>query len=201
MPDVFNRRTDVFGGAFSADSLRVTFPALFAGGESTSTTDGNFTAEIGLLIQNMNMAYQQQVTRLYEVGTPAMYYVAGRTAGNGTIGRVFGPKAVQTAFYQKYGDVCQAASNSLRFTATSGCGGNRAIGQVVNGVVGENLQSGVVSFTAYFVVLTQLGLQVNSEQVVVAENLSYMFSSLDYDSVGNSAGTGEYPNNNPAPGT
>jgi hypothetical protein len=178
--DFFSRKTDIFGGAFSADSARVTFPNV--GGIA-----GQFTAQVGLLIQNLSMGYSQQVTRLYEVGTPAIYYVGGRTSGEGNISRIVGPRLITSTFYEKYGDVCQAATNSLQFAAATGCGATGSA-QSLAGTAGNfangnpNGIQGAAEFTAYFVVLTQIQLTVNAENVVIGENLAYMFSSLEYNS-------------------
>jgi hypothetical protein len=176
--DFFSRKTDIFGGAFSSDSARVTFPNV--GGVA-----GQFTANVGLLIQNLSMGYSQQVTRLYEVGTPAIYYVGGRTSGEGNISRIVGPRLITSAFYEKYGDVCQAATNSLQFAASTGCGAKGST-QSIEGAQNSFTQNpngvqGAAEFTAYFVVITQLQLTVNAENVVIGENLAYMFSSLEYD--------------------
>ncbi len=49
-------------------------------------------------------------TRLHEL---SIYYVGGRTAGDASMDRVLGPKALSQAFYAAYGDICNAASNTL----------------------------------------------------------------------------------------
>lgn len=170
--DVFNRRTDVFGGSFSADSAQVSFPNVLG--------NTGFGGEVGMLIQAMQMGYQQQITRLFEVGSPAMYYVAGRTIGQGTIQRVVGPRPLQNAFYRKYGDVCQAATNDLRFSAATGCGPSNTLVRSIEGQV-STAPGGRTSFTAYFVVLANLGLNVTAEQMVIGQSLAFMFGSLDLE--------------------
>jgi hypothetical protein len=155
MPDIFNRSTDSFGGSFAADAAKVTFPALVSGG-----------SDAGLLVQNMNASYSQQITRLYEVGSPSIYYVGGRTQGQASIARVVGPRKIAAGFYTTYGDVCNASSNSLHFSMTAGCGlaaGSRA------------------SYTCHFVVITQIGLSVTSQDMLINENVAMMFSSFLYN--------------------
>lgn len=154
MPDIFNRTTDVFGGTFAADQAQMTFPALDGGG-----------SDAGLLVMNMNVSYTQQLTRLYELGSPALYYVVGRTAGQAAVGRVVGPRKIAAAFYQTYGDACNAATNLLHFSMTTGCGG----------VAGSG-----ASYTAMFVVVTTVGLAVNSTDMLISEQLSMVFSSFLY---------------------
>ena len=166
--DIFNRKTDVFGGSFASDLATITFP-------NVQSINGQFTADFGLLIQRMQTTYQQQVTRLYEVGRPAVYYVGGRTSGDITIDRVVGPRTIQEAFYKKYGDVCQALSNTLDFEVETGCGdqGN------TQGVLAAGFR-GFASYTAYFCVITSVGLGVQAQDMLINENLRIMFSSFQY---------------------
>lgn len=156
MPDIFNRTTDSFGGSFAADSAKITFPALA----------NRAGAEAGLLVQNLSCSYQQQVTRLFEVGSPNIYYVGGRTAGQAGISRVIGPRKLAKAFYQTYGDVCNAATNTLQFSAVAGCGqrqGDRA------------------AFVCKFVVIIQVGFTVTAADMMINESMSMMFSSFTYN--------------------
>lgn len=168
--DVFSRRTDVFGGSFSADAVRLSFPDVL----------GNQAGEVGLVIQNLSMQYSQQITRLFEIGTPAQFYVAGRTAGSGSFMRIMGPRTLAKTFYAKYGDVCQAASNNIRLAAGTGCGPDAVITQNISGTA-QQLPGGSVALQAYFVVLQSLGINLTADQVVIGESLTFMFSSLDYD--------------------
>ncbi len=104
--DLFGRSEVKLGGAMSADATRVTFANL---------------SGTGLLLQNLDITYQQEITRLYALDKAEVYFVAGRTSGNMKIGQVIGPTAVQTAFYTTYGNVC-ASNGNLTLTAAAGCG-------------------------------------------------------------------------------
>lgn len=155
MADIFNRTSDKFGGSFSADQARVTFPSL-TGGQG---------AEAGLLMQNLQATYTQQVTRLFEISSPTIYYVGGRTSGQAAVNRVVGPRKLASAFYSTYGDICNAASNTLNFSMTTGCGaaaGSRA------------------SYTAHFVVVVSVGISVGAADMLINESLQMMFSSFLY---------------------
>ena len=155
MADVFNRQTDRFGGAFAADQAKVTFPALI----------GNNGANAGLLMQGMRASYSQQITRLYEVGSPNFYYVGGRTAGQASMDRVIGPRKIQQAFYLTYGDICNALTNSLHFSVDTGCAaseGSRA------------------AFTCHFVVVQTISIGFNAQDMLIHENLGMIFSSFLY---------------------
>ncbi len=171
MADIFNRNTDFFGGSFAADQGFVTFPRLL---NSAGLPIG---ANIGLLIQRLSMTYQQQVTRLYEVGRPAIYYVGGRTNGEAGIDRVVGPRTIADAFYQTYGDICQARSNTLDFAIDNGCG---EAGTPQAAVAPFNL--GFVQYTCHFCVITSVGVNVAAADMVINESLRLMFSSMIYTS-------------------
>lgn len=154
MSDIFNRQSDVFGGSFTADQAKVTFPALAGGG-----------AEAGLLMQSLQASYTQQLTRLYELSSAAVYYVAGRTAGQASAGRVVGPRKVAGAFYKTYGDVCNAKTNTLHFSMAAGCGDGQASRS---------------SFTAHFVVIQSVGFSVGAADMLINEQIGMIFSSFLY---------------------
>lgn len=155
MSDIFNRTTDVMGGSFAADQAQMTFPALDGGG-----------SDAGLLVQQMQTSYSQQITRLYELGSPAIYYVAGRTAGQSNVGRIVGPRIIAKAFYSTYGDVCNAPTNMLHFSMSAGCNGTN---------------QGTSSYTALFYVVQTVGLAVNSTDMLISEQIGSIFSSFLYD--------------------
>lgn len=155
--DILGRQTSTYGGSFAADQLKVTFPALIGGAGS----------EMGVLLQNMNWAIQQQVTRLFELGSNATYLVSGRASGQAQTQRIIGPKRLTKEFYQTYGDVCRARTNTLQFSVTTGCDGDD--------------EGDTTSYTCHFVVITSLGGSVNVQDTLVSESMQFMFSSLLYD--------------------
>jgi hypothetical protein len=144
--DVFSRQIS-FGGAFSADGARITFAEFGA----------------GLLVQSLNYSYQQSISRLYEVGSPDIYLVAGRTQGQVAMQRVIGPKRIIPEFYQQYGSVCNAGENNLKFSAVTGCSSG---GEFAGGKQQINIKHAVIS---------SLGGAVNSNDMVINESLSMMF--------------------------
>lgn len=158
MPDIYNRNTDSFGGSFAADQAKVTFPALINGAGS----------DAGLLVQNMTANYTQQVSRLFEVGSPAVYYVGGRTAGQASIARIIGPKKIAKEFYSTYGDVCRARTNTLHFSVSTGCDGS-------------SVNFARASYTAHFVVITTVGISLGAADMLINEQLQMMFSSFLYN--------------------
>ena len=118
---------------------------------------------IGQLVQNLGGAYTQSVTKLYEVGTPRVYFIGGRTNGQGQIGRVLGPAVLQTAFYQQYGNICNISRNNLNFSFRSNCGTT---------AVNTNYSLGLV-------LVMQVGFSVAAADMLINESVGFMFSSLN----------------------
>lgn len=169
--DIFNRRTDVFGGSFAADEASISFP-------NNGVLGAGYAGDVGLLIQDLQTVYTQNVTRLFEVGRSAIYYVGGRTSGTATIGRVVGPRTITTEFYTKFGDICQARTNTLEIGIKTGCGTD-----VDNGAF-----EGTVTYTAHFCIITSIGVGIRAADMLINETLQIMFSSFDYENSENSAG-------------
>lgn len=154
--DIFGRLPLEFGGAFSADAAAVTF-GLGPGVESG----------VGLLTQNLQFTYQQAITRLYELGTRKTFYIAGRSQGNGQIGRVLGPRAATLAFYAAYGNVCNAMNNILNFAAGVGCNSP-----------GDITGPQALVFTLTGVIILSIAMSVQSENMIVGEQLGIMFVAM-----------------------
>lgn len=149
--DIFGRLPLEFGGAFAADAAVVTFGGIDGGG-------------VGLLTQQLSFQYQQQITRLYEVGSRNTFYVGGRSQGSASVARVLGPRPVTAAFYLVYGNICNAATNTLMFSLISGCNPGDVLGGMVFALVG--------------VVINSIGVSVSAEQMIVNEQLQMMYVAL-----------------------
>lgn len=146
--DLFSRDVSL-GGVFAADAATLSFDQMTA----------------GLLTQQITWTYQQDVKRVYEVASSDIYLVAGRTQGTSEIDRIMGPTGLSEAFYTTYGDVCNAATNTLEFSAEVGCEGddNESITITLNNIVIIGYAGGV-----------------GAQDMVVNEKLSMIFLSLDY---------------------
>lgn len=149
MADIFNRNVSTLGGVFSSDSAKLTLK-------------GN----LGVLVQQLQFTYAQTVTRLYEVGGENIYYVGGRTQGQLNINRVIGPKGSVCALYATYGDICAAKSNVITLSLIEpDCS--------IEGGAGKS------TYTMKNCVITQVGIAVAAQDMIVNENTSMMFSSLE----------------------
>jgi len=159
MAELFTRTATTLGGVFAADTVVVTF------GSGISTA----------LVQNMQITYSQNVTRLYEIGlNPAggssTYYVGGRTQGQLSLGRIIGPAVTLAAFYATFGNVCSARTNTLGFGLVNpDCS-----------FVGPSLPgAGTMTYTCMFCVITQLGISVQAQDMIINESSTLMFGALD----------------------
>lgn len=149
--DVFNRAVE-FGNALSSDGTRVTFDDF----------------HIGFLVQQLQLVYRQQITRLFEISSNRQYYVIGRPQGNISMQRVVGPLAVSNAFVAKFGDGCKAEKNTLSLSADSGCGE----------ATGNNTQAQGVDYTANNVILEQLTVGIQAGDMLITEGFQLMFTGL-----------------------
>lgn len=149
--DVFGRTVAAYGGSFAADTARLVF---------------NAAPSSGLLVQNINFQYSQNITRLYDLGDNKVYYVGGRTQGQLSIARVIGPRVLLAQFYQQYGDVCNARGNMCMFQMQRGCEGAS------------------FSYTMMYCVITTIGVSAAAADMVINEQSTLMFSSLTYEEGG-----------------
>lgn len=157
MPDIFSRAVSTLGGVFTADRAKLAFAGVPGEGDIIPAA----------LVQQISVTYNQAVTRLYEVGSANIYYVGGRTQGQAQIQRIIGPSTVLGRFYEKFGDVCKAATNNIILTVTeTDCSVNRVPGQVAT------------SYQLRLCVLTDINMSVNARDMIIGENCQLMFSSL-----------------------
>jgi hypothetical protein len=120
------------------------------------------------VIQNVQFSFSQQITMLYEIGSGNnfVYYVGGRAQGTASIARVVGPASAQAAFIRTYGDLC--TPRRITFDSSSGCPSGSP---PINGALRYSLISSV---------LTTIAVSVNSNDIVINEQLQFMFIDLDY---------------------
>lgn len=155
MADVFTRTEVDFGGAMHAQN------GIIVPNNGLS----------GVLMQNIQLSYQQQVTRIYELGNRGqktkVYYIGGRSQGTMGAAHVIGPGVSMKAFYNNFGDVCKAKTN----TVTVDLAPNICPGQ----------GQANAKYTARYCVLISLGVSVAAQDFVVNENSQLMFSGMEFD--------------------
>ncbi len=179
MPDIFGRVPLTFGGGFAADAANIFFGAV---GPLAAGVLNAVNAGVGLLTQNINIQYQQPINRIFEIGGPFEYFVAGRPQGTMTLGRIVGPRAVTTAFYTTFGNVCLGPLTQMIFAGASGCASLPTLG-------GRN----GFEFGINGALLQSIGISVSAQDMVINEQLQFMFISLTVpDAAGLLSGEGDF---------
>lgn len=151
--DLYGRQEPVFGGAFAADSALLSFAGVTG---------------VGLITQQLNFSYQQNITRIYEVGTHYQYYIVGRAQGTVSLNRVLGPRPLAFAFYQVYGNPCLAAQNTINLSMQQGC----------ISASDPTAAATLTTLSLLGVLLQSVGFSVQSEQMMVSEQAQAMFISM-----------------------
>jgi hypothetical protein len=148
--DTFSRDI-VYGGSFSADGTRITF----------GSNAGEPEFRCGMMVQNLSYQYAQNISRLYEVGCPDVYLVAGRTQGQVGVSRILGPRRLAAGFYRKFGNACDTINNNILFSANVGCSDRDRTAQ--DRVLLKHC------------VLTQISATIGAQDMLINEQLGMMF--------------------------
>lgn len=160
MAELFSRTEVDWGGAFHAQNGII-------------TPKNGLT---GVLMQNFSIQYQQQVTRLYELGKAGgktkVYYVGGRANGTLSAAHVIGPGVSMKDFYNNFSDVCKAQNNEC----------NLELGPNICGVPGTATGSTGVKYKCKYCVLVGIGLSVSASDFIINESSQLMFSGLEFSS-------------------
>jgi hypothetical protein len=149
MADVFSGG-QVFAGAFKAGDLKMSI-----GGVPLA----------GAMVQSIQYQFNQQLNQFFELGSPSVFFVAGRAQGNLTISKLAAAKGLQLAI-SNFNDVCNP--KDLGFSSeSSGC-------KVGTGdALGTNYE---VTFKQC--VLTGVTGQADAQSVVVTHGLTMQFVNM-----------------------
>lgn len=181
MPDIYQRQKTQFAGAFASDVAALTLAGATTG--------------LGI-VQNVQISFAQQVARIYDVsngglgggegqGIVPVFYVGGRTQGQGTIARILGPQSGALCdFYNAMGNVCNP--QDIQFTFGGGCGlnlgGNKNSTAAQISTNTEAQGNGTFNRVTYSVtgaLMTNIGVTVGSQDMLVNENITLMFANLE----------------------
>lgn len=167
--DVFGRTSPPFAGGFSVDAATMTFPHL----KDKDGNDINIDEKNPMILQSAQFAYQQPITRVYDLTTKGVFYIRGQASGQGQMSQIIGPAGLARAFVETFGSVCNLKDKLLQFTMDSGdC--------VDNNQATANNWDGVSSFIARYIVLNRVGIQMTAQQFIVQQDLSFEFGVLEY---------------------
>jgi hypothetical protein len=147
---------------FSTEDSLLTF------GGSNVGDGGDGSASLGLLVQNWQMQYQQQVMELFEIGTNALYWSKGRPVGNGAVGRIIGDADADSEkkgfFPKKAYDLCDGGELVVITAKSGAC---------------EGFKVKEVSISMDGVVVTSIGFSMQVQDVQLRENIGWRFASLE----------------------
>ena len=138
-----------FNGAFCADNVKLKF--------------GTAEAKEGAMVQSAQWQCQRSINMLYEIGSAKTYYVGNRRQGTAQCTRVVTGSGVFKQLLTDYGDICNPKPITID-GSTAACGGNVA--------------AGGVSYTLQDATLSSVGGSVTAQDVVINEQLGFMFVDL-----------------------
>lgn len=115
----------------------------------------------GALVQQANFTLTRQVNMLYEIGSTNVYYVGNRRQGQAQLNRVVGGSGQFQQLVTTYADMCNP--DMLTLEASGGCGG----------------AAGGVTYNLMEATLTQIGASVTAQDIVITENLGFIFADLE----------------------
>ena len=173
MAEVFTRTEVDFGGAMHAQNGII-------------VPNAGLT---GVLLQNVQLGYQQAVTRMYELGDRGqktrVYYIGGRSQGTMGAAHVVGPGVSMLLFYDTFGDVCKARDNTcvldLSPNVCATPAGAAAAAAAGGAAVAAAARAPRAKYTVKYCVLVSIGVSVSTQDFVVNENSQLMFSGLEFD--------------------
>ena len=139
MADMFGRNIK-YGGGFRPEGTTVNFSGITGGS----------------IVRNINISYEQAVSRIWDLGTGKCFYVAGHTNGTWSIGRVAGGSSIGAL-----GGYTVCSPGTIKFSGKNGlCSGSGA------------------SYSLHSVVTVQVGVTVTSDDMIINEGVGGTFLSL-----------------------
>ena len=113
---------------------------------------------VGALVQNVEANYAQQANALFELGSNKMYVLAGRPLGQLSIGKIVSSVEFDTSLF----DACKGGATISFSGANGGCNGIKAnFARTLTGVL-----------------ITSYGFSMNTQELMIRENLQGLFASL-----------------------
>lgn len=116
----------------------------------------------GMVLQNVQFTFTQQVNMLYEIGSGNVYYIGGRAQGTASVARIIGPGRAQLSLISTFKNLCAPADLQLDGSAMCDQG-----------------SSSGVNYKLRNAVLTSIAGSVNANDVLINEQLQFMFADLD----------------------
>lgn len=132
MADIFGRADSPYAGSFAADASFL----QFAGQPGAKN-----------LVQGLDLAYNQPIQTLFEIGSNYRYYVVGRASGNMTVQQILGPTKLLSATLARLGNPCAEGERALELTiggsACTGVGVGETMGLRADACVAAGINFGL----------------------------------------------------------
>ena len=141
MSDIFGRAIN-YGGGFKPEGTSVSFSGILG----------------GAIVRNINIGYDQQISRIWDLGSGKCFFIAGHTNGTWGIGRVAGTGSSIAAL----GAYTVCAPGTMTFNGTNGL--------CKAGVTGNYTLSNVIT--------VQVSVAVTSDDMIINEGVGGTFLSL-----------------------
>ena len=158
-----------FNGAFRADDVHLDWTQGGVG-VPIGPPNGGALAGTGALVQQAQWSCQRTVSFLYEIGSTNVYYVGNRRQGQAQFTRVVAGSQSFKNLVTTFGNLCRPQDLLLNAKQA-------ACNQKDNAAAVE----GGVQYTLKDATLTQVGGSVSANDIVVNEQLAFMFADLAYE--------------------
>lgn len=119
------------------------------------------------LVQSVQFTCNRTVNMLYEIGTNNVYYVGNRRQGQAQMSRVVASSAAFKDLIKNTSNICSPQRVELKVTPK---GGGGALCSASNR-----------TYTLRYATLVSIGGSVTAQDIVLTENLGFMFSDLETD--------------------
>ena len=131
------------------------------------TLGGADLAAKGSLVQSINITYNRNVNRIWELGSQDTYYILGHTEGTAQLSRIIG--RADTDILDKLADACTSVNQVISMSAA----GPAAAGEAP-------CPGGEIDFdiTISGPVLISRSFSISADNFLITEGASLMFSSL-----------------------
>lgn len=143
------------GGSFRAEDVRLNWSDSLIGD--------------GMLVQEAQWHCARQVSILYEIGSPAVYYVGNRRSGTANLRRVVGGRGQFKEMARSFGNIC-SPKNLIIDARQQACGRNVTAGD-----------GGGAKYTCVDATLNDLGGATQAEAVVISEMMAFVFLDMYYE--------------------
>lgn len=132
------------------------------------------------LVQSVQYQFQQQVSMIYELGSPNVYFNGGRASGTASLSRILGPAvATADALLNNYRDICKPGTIAIT-QANTLCNNTQSTSQSVgeSGSTNAANANGTNTLKLEHAVLTSIGGQQDAQSAIFTEQMQFMFLDL-----------------------